>query len=83
MSGIKAVPFRKAKAKKLLLNFKLPFVLRYPANGSASTSHCDLSYIEIYDVVMELGPLNGDIFPGEVIKQIHMDNFTGTGGCDG
>lgn len=32
---------------------------------------------------MELGPLNGDIFPGEVIEQIHMDNFTGSGGCGG
>lgn len=54
-----------------------------PANGSASISHCDLSYIEIYDDVMELGPLDGDIFPGEVIKQIHMDSFTGSGGCGG
>jgi len=53
-----------------------------PANGSASISHCDLSYIEIYDEVMELGPLDGDIFPGEVIKQIHMDSFTG-GDCGG
>lgn len=29
LSGIKVVTFRKARAKQLLLNFKLPFVLRY------------------------------------------------------
>lgn len=72
------VTLRKVKAKWLLLNFKLLFVLRYSTDGSASISHYHLLYLEIYGSInnerTELGLLEGDIFPYDIIKEIHMDS---------
>lgn len=43
----------------------------------------DLPYIEIYGSTnndrLKLGPLEGDIFPIEVIKQIQIESFLDTG----
>jgi len=63
--------FREVKAKQLLLNLKSPFLLRYSSDGTVRISRYSLLYLEIHSFInnerIELGPLEGDIFPCEII----------------
>lgn len=69
---------QKSQGKQWLLNFKLPFLWRYSTDGSAIIYHDNLLYLEIHSSIknesIERGLPEGDFFPCEIIKQIHMDS---------
>lgn len=69
---------QKSQGKQLLLNYKLPFLLRCSTDGSASISCDNLLYLEIRSSITKWKNKTwlsrGFFFSCEIMKQIHMDS---------